>query len=191
MMKKYIVLATALAFLSLSLAGSFYPNAIASAIFDSKVQPKGDIMLNKTAKTTKSPDKNQVPFNHETHSLKNYSADLKSVARCAECHHTDQPKEKLTGVLKTSERVEELTTALLEKADAAPVKSCMACHTHTDAKPASWPANPVVEYEDEGEVTLNNEEAYHRNCITCHESVKKIKADTTAPTGCAQCHSGK
>ena len=190
-MKKTIVLATALAYLSLSLAGYFYAPVTASALLDSKVQPKGEISLNKKAKTTKSPDKNTVAFNHENHSLKNYSADLKSVPRCAECHHTDQPKELLTGVLKTSERAADLTTALLEKPDSAPVKSCLTCHAQTDVKPSGWPANPVVEYEDEGEVTLNNEEAYHRNCIICHEAVKKIKPDTTAVTSCAGCHNGK
>jgi cytochrome c553 len=190
-MKKTILFATVIVYLSLSLAGHFYAPATASASPDSKVQPKGDILLNKNAKTAKTPDKNTVPFNHENHSLKNYAADLKSVARCAECHHTDQPKELLKGVLKTSERAVDLTTPVLDKPDSAPVKSCQSCHAQTDVKPSGWPANPVVEYEDEGEVTLNNEEAYHRNCITCHEAVKKIKPDTTAVTSCAGCHSGK
>ncbi|MGH9945139.1 MAG: cytochrome c3 family protein, partial [Pyrinomonadaceae bacterium] len=180
-MKKTIVFATALAYLTLSLAGQIFSPAAASPPLDSKTQLK-EYTLNKDAKTSKSPDKNTVPFTHENHSTKNYSEDLKSVPSCVVCHHTDQPKDKLTGVLKTSERAEVLTTEALAKPDSAVVKGCRTCHAQTDVKPSGWPANPVVEYEDEGEVTLNNEEAYHRNCITCHEAVKKIKADTTAVT---------
>ena len=160
-------------------------------LFDSKTQPK-DVVLNKSPKTNDPKGKPGVPFSHENHATKNYSADLKSVMGCVECHHTDQPKSALKGVLKTSERDEVLTAAVLAKADAAPVKDCRSCHAQEGEKPASLAANPDVTYPDESDaITMTNEEAYHRNCITCHESVKKIKADTKAPTTCAQCHSGQ
>ena len=190
-MKSRIALAAASAYALLALAGLVpAPTRAAAYLFDGKTQPE-HVVLNKSPKTTKSPDKELVPFNHKTHSTKNYSADLKSVIGCAECHHTDQPKSALKGVLKTSEREELLTTAGLAKADARPVKSCASCHAHDGAKPAGWPENPKVTYDDGDEVVLTGEEAYHRNCITCHEAAKKTKADTPAPVKCADCHSGK
>ena len=190
-MKLFIVMAATVAFLALMVVGNSPALVSASSlILDSKVEPK-DVTLNKNSKATKTPDKNTVPFSHENHAVKNYSADLKSVASCAECHHTDQPKGDLKGVLKTSERDVLLTSKVLQAADAKPVKSCQSCHTREGEKPTGFPDIAKVNYPDEGEVVLTNEEAYHRNCITCHESVKKVKASTTAPTSCANCHSGK
>jgi Class III cytochrome C family len=186
-MKLLIVIAAAAAFAALSVLGVAPRSA---HLRDSKTQPK-HVVLNKNPKTAKSPDKELTPFNHETHTLRNYSPDMKSRLACAECHHTDQPKAALKGVLKTSEREEALTAAVLEKPDAKPVKSCASCHAQPDDKPPGWAENPKVTYEDGDEVVLTREEAYHRNCNVCHEAVKKLKADTKAPTACAQCHSGK
>lgn len=191
-MKKLFACAVASAFVALSLLTSPRVSlAVGALIFDSKTQPK-TVALNADAKTKDPKGKPAVPFNHENHATKNYSADLKSVMSCAECHHTDQPKSALTGVLKTSERDETLTAALLEKPDAKPVKSCRSCHAQEGDKPASLAAIPEVTYPDESDaITLTNEEAFHHNCITCHEAVKKTKADTKAPTTCAQCHTGQ
>ena len=186
-MKLFITMTAIVGYLALLLVSNPPSPVSASALVDSKVQPK-DVVLSKDAK---DPKGKPAPFSHENHAVKNYSADLKSVASCAECHHTDQPKSELKGVLKTSERDVVLTTKSLEAADAKPVKSCRSCHAQESAKPAGWPENPKVNYPDEGEVVLTNEEAYHRNCITCHESVKKVKASTTAPTSCNSCHTGK
>ena len=183
------IAAAALGFVALS-ASQLAPAAANFALRDSKTQPK-NVVLNQKPKTTKSPDKEVVPFNHETHSLKNYSADLKSVPSCAECHHTDQPKSALKNGLVTSEREETLTTALLAKADAKPVKSCASCHSQAGTKPSGWPELVTFTRANGDEVELTNENAYHINCIECHESVKKVKAATTAPTTCAQCHNGK
>ena len=100
-MKLLITLAAAALGL-VALAGSHVAPAAANfALRESKTQPK-HVVLNKTPKTTKDPDKQVVPFNHETHSTKMYSADLKSVPSCAECHHTDQPKAALKAPLVTS-----------------------------------------------------------------------------------------
>jgi hypothetical protein len=119
-----------------------------------------------------------------------YSEDGKSVIACTVCHHTDQPKAALTGVLKTSERDVALTSDALKAPTAADVKGCRECHAQDGAKPASWPDIPKVEYPDEGEVVITNEEAYHRNCNSCHDAVKKRDAATKAPTTCAACHNG-
>jgi cytochrome c553 len=189
-MKLFITLAAAaLGFVALA-ASHVAPAAANFVLGDGKTQPK-HVVLNQKPKATKSPDKDLVPFNHETHSTKNYSADMKSVPSCAVCHHTDQPASALTGGLKTSERDAVLTTELLAKPDSKPVKSCAACHSQAGTKPASWPEIVTFTRANGDEVELTNENAYHINCIECHESVKKIKAATTAPTTCAQCHNGK
>ena len=189
-MKLFITLAaTALGLVALA-ASHVAPAAANFALRESKTQPK-HVVLNKTPKTTKSPDKDLVPFNHETHSLKNYSADLKSVPACTECHHTDQPKSALKPPYVTSEREEVLTAEVLAKADAKAVKTCGACHAQAGSKPASWPEIVTLTRANGDEVELTNENAYHINCIECHESVKKVKAATTAPTKCAECHNGK
>jgi cytochrome c553 len=190
-MKLFITLAAAaLGFVALS-ASHLAPAAANFALLrDSKTQPK-HVVLNKSPKTTKSPDKELVPFNHETHSLKNYSADLKSVPACIECHHTDQPKSALKPPYVTSEREEVLTAAVLVKPDAKAVKSCASCHAQAGTKPTGWPEIVTITRVNGDEVELTNENAYHINCIECHESVKKVKANTTAPTTCAQCHNGK
>ncbi|MDQ1592468.1 MAG: Class cytochrome family [Pyrinomonadaceae bacterium] len=185
-MKLLLVLAATLSFAAITLSG----NVSTLAALSSKVQPK-EVTLGKDAKATGQGSKS-VHFTHEAHATKPYSIDGKSIIGCAECHHTDQPKAALKGVLKTSEREEVLTTALLEKADSKPVKTCRECHAQTDIKPASWPANPEVTYPDDPDpITMTNEEAYHRNCNVCHEGVKKRDAATKAPVTCVQCHNGK
>ncbi len=150
----------------------------------SRVQPK-EIVLSKDAK---NPKDRPVLLTHEAHATKNYSEDGKSVIGCTVCHHTDQPKTALSGVLKTSERNVVLTAATLA---AKPVASCRACHEQTGKTPARWPALPTVKYPDDDDpTTLTNDEAYHRNCNTCHEAVKKRNPATKAPTTCAGCHNG-
>ena len=148
-------------------------------------------------------------FTHTAHAKEKYSVDGKSVIGCAECHHTDQPADKLTGVLKTSLRNAMLATEMLT-ASAAPVLSCRACHAQKGKKPpvcddaqmaaryTFCPNIPMASYDDEGEVVQDNEEAYHRNCKKCHEDaviargrpggVPFIKAKP--PTGCIECHKG-
>ena len=189
-MRLFLVLATVVLYIGLLLAGTT-PLDISTLAnpFSSKVQPK-EVILGKDAKATGQGSKS-VLFTHDTHSLKNYSVDGKSVIGCAECHHTDQPKRALKGMLRTSEREEMLTTASLEKADAKPVKTCRECHAQAGVKPALWPANPEVTYPDESDpITLTNEEAYHRNCNVCHDAVKRRNPATKAPVTCLQCHNG-
>ena len=200
-MKLCIALAAAaLGFVALA-ASHVAPAAANFALLrDSKTQPK-HVVLNKAPKTTKDPDKQVVPFNHETHSTKMYSADMKSVPSCAECHHTDQPKASLKAPLVTSEREEMLTTALLAKPDAKPVKTCAACHSQAGTKPASWPEIVTFTRANGDEVELTNENAYHINCIECHKGeitkipkdvgMSAIKKQGAGPGKCAECHEVK
>lgn len=154
---------------------------------------------NQGSKATGTGNK-AVAFNHETHSLKNYSVDEKPVIGCAECHHTDAPPGTLKGefttddgrkvTFKASERTAALTTKLLEDAGAAPVKTCRECHARDGEKPTGWPKMPEVPNPDgdPDPFPVTNDVAYHDNCTTCHKAAKKLNAAVKAPISCAECH---
>lgn len=135
----------------------------------------------------------EVAFDHETHSLKSYNPDGKTITGCVECHHTDQPKENLKPPRITSERSVALTADLLKDAAAAPVKACRACHLQAgdDSKPL-----PVIK-KDEKDLKLDNEVAYHTNCFACHDAAIKTKPELankiagSDPKGCVKCHVAK
>jgi hypothetical protein len=135
----------------------------------------------------------EVAFDHETHTIKNYTPDGKTTGACVECHHTDQPKDRLTPPLVTSERSVSLTADVLKDAAAAPVKGCRSCHLQAgdDSKPL-----PVIK-KDGKDLKLDNEAAYHINCFACHDAAIKARPDLAAkisgsdPKGCAKCHVAK
>ena len=135
----------------------------------------------------------EVAFDHENHTTKNYSPDGKVNSTCVECHHTDQPKEKLTPPLVTSERNVVLTADLLKDAAAAPVKGCRSCHLQAgdDSKPL-----PAIKKDDKN-LKLDNEVAYHTNCFACHDAAIKARPDLATktagsdPKGCNKCHVAK
>ena len=135
----------------------------------------------------------EVAFDHETHTIKNYTPDGKTTSACVECHHTDQPKDKLTPPLVTSERSVSLTADVLKDAAAAPVKGCRSCHLQAgdDSKPL-----PVIK-KDGKDLKLDNEVAYHTNCFACHDAAIKARPDLATkisgsdPKGCAKCHVAK
>jgi hypothetical protein len=135
----------------------------------------------------------EVAFDHETHTVKNYTPDGKTIGACVECHHTDQPKDKLTPPLVTSERSVSLTADVLKDAAAAPVKGCRSCHLQAgdDSKPL-----PVIK-KDGKDLKLDNEVAYHTNCFACHDAAIKARPELAAkisgsdPKGCVKCHVAK
>jgi cytochrome c553 len=156
---------------------------------ESKEQPK-KIKLD----TDSLDDKwGEVVFDHETHTLKNYTPDGKTAGACVECHHTDQPKANLKPPLLTSERNVVLTAEVLKDAAAAPVKICRGCHLQAgdDSKPL-----PVIS-KDGKQVKLDNEVAYHTNCFACHDAAIKARPDLATkisgsdPKGCVKCHVAK
>jgi predicted CXXCH cytochrome family protein len=153
---------------------------------ESKVQPK-EVTLGKDSQSDKY---GEVSFNHENHSLKNYNPEGAAVITCVECHHTDQPAAGLKPPLKTSEREAVLTTALLEAADAKPVKSCRACHLQAGDDSAPMPS---VTYPGKTAATkLNNEVAYHMNCNVCHDKAisarPALKGKLPGSNDCVPCH---
>ena len=153
---------------------------------ESKTQPKEVTLL----KDSQSDKYGEVPFNHENHSLKKYSADGAAVLTCVECHHTDQPVSALKAPYKTGERDVVLTTAELEKADAKPVKTCRACHLQSGDDSAPM---PVVTYEGKTTPTkLTNEVGNHNNCNVCHDKAiatrPALKGKIPGKDDCVPCH---
>ena len=156
---------------------------------ESKEQPK-KVVLDKDSLDEKW---GEVAFDHETHSLKNYNPDGKTVTSCVYCHHTDQPKEGLNSPLVTSERNVVLTAEVLKDPASGPVKSCRSCHLQAgdDSKPL-----PVIT-KNEKQLKLDNENAYHINCFECHDAAIKNKPELAAkisgsdPKGCVKCHVAK
>src|SRR5438128_8495981 len=156
---------------------------------ESKEQPK------KAKLATDSVDDKwgEIAFDHENHTLKNYTPDGKAPGTCIECHHTDQPKENLKAPLVTSERKVILTADVLKDAAATPVKTCRSCHLQAgdDSKPL-----PVIK-QDEKDLKVDNEVAYHRNCYACHDAALKARPDLATKIsgsdskGCVKCHVAK
>ena len=142
---------------------------------------------------TQSKKQPSVTFSHDSHTTKNYSVDGTKPIGCVECHHTEMPAAEVAkhAGMKTAypaDRTVTLTAETAKDAKTPDVQTCWACHAHGDEKPKLIDASP--EFTPEGEsdpLTLNAEEAFHRNCIGCHtEAVAKRKAK--APTNCNECH---
>ena len=183
-MKKLILLIVLLG--SAAVAGVAVDLASQDIPKESKTQPK-EVTLSKDSQSDKYGD---VPFNHENHAIKMYSADGKGVIPCVECHHTDQPAAALKAPLKTSERAVVLTAAVLQDAASKPVKSCRACHLQVgdDSAPI-----PTVTYPDKpGSTKLTNEVAYHMNCNICHDKAlaarPALKGKAYGSNDCFPCH---
>ena len=154
---------------------------------ESKTQPKEITLL----KDSQSDKYGEVPFNHENHSLKKYSPDGTAVLSCVECHHTDQPAAAVKAPLKTGDRDVELTTAVLEKADSKPVKTCRTCHMQAGGDDSD--KIPEITYEGKTKPTkLTNELANHNNCNVCHDKAiaarPALKGKIPGDKDCLPCH---
>jgi cytochrome c553 len=184
-----IVVLSAIALLLLSGSARSSASFIQQIPKESKEQPK------KVKLDTDSLDDKwgEVAFDHETHSIKSYNPDGKTVTSCVFCHHTDEPKESLKPPRVTSERNVALTADLLKDAAAAPVKGCRTCHLQAgdDSKQL-----PVIT-KDGKQMKMDNENAYHINCFECHDAAIKAKPELAQkisgsdPKGCAKCHVAK
>lgn len=181
-----IFLAAACYFVLQPIAGARAGNTLSLQDALKKELPKAVTL----AKDSKDDKHGEAPFNHETHSFKNYSIDGKSVIGCAVCHHTDQPASALKPPLKTSERQVVLTAEVLKATDAAGVKTCRACHLQADDD--SKPMPSITETGKPKPTLLNNEVAYHLNCNTCHDAAIKARPELQGkiPGGkdCLKCH---
>jgi len=170
---------------------------VAHRFLDSKVLPK-KVTLGKDP--IGDGKEGEVAFDHETHSSnKKYSPGGETVIGCAECHHTDQPRSDLKPPLCTSERAVVLTVDALGNKDAAVVKGCRTCHFQEGNIPDGKVMRVAV-YKDakgrEETKELNNQEAYHLNCMTCHDAAAKLRPElksklrfaTGSISDCLKCH---
>ena len=137
-----------------------------------------------------------VKFSHLDHITKNRSIEGAKIA-CIECHHTAQPASEAAKhpPLKTAwpaDRTTTLTADQFEKDPTAPeVVACRDCHARADTKPKLLSEIPQIKLEVGTElVTLNNQQAFHRNCAGCHDEIMKTSKDLNPPTSrkCTTCH---
>ncbi len=138
-----------------------------------------------------------VTFSHLNHTTKNYTIDSRGPMECVECHHTAQPAAEVAKhpPLKTAypaDRTTTLTAELLEKnPEGVGVAACRDCHPRTGETPKLLPAIPEIKFEvGTAMISLNNQQAYHRNCAGCHDEVAKNRTDVSPPTTkkCTTCH---
>ena len=154
-------------------------------------KPKDEYILGPYAKL------GGVKFSHIDHVTKNRSVDGTKPIACVECHHTAQPasevvKHPLHKTAWPADRTTTLTAELLEKdPNTPPVNSCTECHARAGMKPKLVPGIPTMKVEGVAEpVTLDNQQAFHRNCNSCHDDVVKGGRASTGPTSkkCTACH---
>ena len=154
-------------------------------------KPKDEVMLGPYAKL------GAVKFSHIDHTTKNRSVDGTKPIDCVECHHTAQPASEAVKhpphkTAWPADRTTTLTADLLEKDPSAPpVNACGDCHARAGMKPKLLPELPKIQIEGSAEpITLDNQQAFHRNCGGCHDEVAKTGRASTGPTSkkCVACH---
>jgi cytochrome c553 len=157
---------------------------------DEKKKPPEKITLSPEAKL------GPVAFNHSDHFTLNRNEDGTGKMACVQCHHTAQPlaeaiKHPLHKTVWPADRTTTLTAELLEKDPGAPpVNTCRDCHARTETKPKLLAEIPRLKIEGGETIILTNQQAFHRNCGSCHDAVLKVKPDATAPGSkkCTTCH---
>lgn len=187
-MKVFTIFAGLIVAIFLVLAIPTIPTSVSAQ--DGKKLPE-TIILAKEAKL------GQVTFSHVNHVTKNRSADGTTTIACVQCHHTAQPlaealkiKDPPHKTVWPADRTTTLTVDLFEKdPNAPPVNSCRDCHARAETKPTLVPEIPTIKGETDP-IVLNNQQAFHRNCGSCHDAVLKARPDATAPGAkkCVVCH---
>lgn len=144
----------------------------------------------------------KAAFDHTKHSREaSYSVSGTAVSTCAECHHTDQAANTagLASYYKLFERKELMTSKTLADGGQL-VSSCRVCHRSSrESEAEGYPPEGVAYPDSEsdkrnvyGDKPLNNEIAYHANCIVCHERAKKArpayKFNFLPANKCTDCH---
>lgn len=166
-------------------------NTVFNASAQEGKKPKDEMVLGPYAKL------GGVKFSHVDHVTKNRSVDGTKPIACVECHHTAQPAAEVVKhpphkTAWPADRTTTLTADLLEKDPTAPpVNACTECHARAGTKPKLLPEFPKITVEGVAEpVTLDNQQAFHRNCAGCHDAVAKTGRESTAPTSkkCVACH---
>jgi hypothetical protein len=137
-----------------------------------------------------------VSFNHAAHVTENRNLAGTGPIDCVECHHTAQPASELAKhpPLKTAwptDRTVTLTAETVKDPKTPGVVNCRDCHARKDEKPKLLPAIPEIKHEGSAAmITLTNQQAFHRNCASCHDEVIKQRPTAKAPKTiqCTMCH---
>ena len=162
-------------------------------IFSLDIQPNKD-----NYGPLKNPD---AAFDHSKHATDvKHSWDGVTLTTCVYCHHTEQPSASGGETyLKTFKRTAVLTAAQLDSSK-DPVKDCRTCHFQpstpaTDDYPPKsirYPRDVAKKLGMTQSGDLNNMNAYHDRCITCHDKAKQRDATLKAPSDhCDDCHTKK
>jgi len=166
-------------------------SAIPGASAQEGKTPKDEYILGPYAKL------GGVKFSHIDHMTKPRSVDGTKPIECVECHHTAQPASEAVKhpphkTVFPADRTTTLTADLFEKDPGAPpVNVCTDCHARASMKPKVLPEFPKITVEGATEpITLDNQQALHRNCSGCHDEVAKTGRASTGPTSkkCVACH---
>jgi hypothetical protein len=159
----------------------------------SATQPDKPIILAKDSKDPKwGEHKPEALFDHTKHHDLTHTLDGKTPTACVECHHTEQPSAPSNQpYLKRFERKAVLTAEQLESSK-EPVKSCRNCHwQEATAATVEFPPKSIKYPKETGKPPsgkLTNDNAYHTNCIGCHDVAMKRDPKLKAPQACADCH---
>jgi cytochrome c553 len=156
-------------------------------------QPDKPIILAKDSHDPKwGEHKAEAAFDHTKHHDLTHTLDGKTATACVECHHTEQPSAPTNQpYLKRFERKVMLTAEQLESSK-EPVKSCRNCHwQEATAASAEFPPKSVKYPRETGKPPsgkLTNDNAYHTNCLGCHDVAMKREPKLKAPQACGDCH---
>lgn len=199
-MKLFIFAAAAACYLCLAFGcnGSTLKSGGASLTAQGTKTPKDVYKLSTDSKRDKAKSL-AVTFSHVNHATKNYSIDGTKPIGCTECHHTEQAaseaaKHPLFKTAYPADRTVTLTAETAKDAKTPDVVACRACHAQEGQTPKIGGDIPQVTPEGETDpVILTNEEAYHRNCNSCHDQAVEARKSIKAPTtnDCKSCHTGQ
>ena len=192
-MKKIVALVIVIGFLGLSLS---FDTGASISIQPAAAQEQGGRTMPGVIKLAVEHKLGAVTFNHTAHVTENRNLGGTGPIECIECHHTAQPAAEVAkrAPLKTAwpaDRTVALTAETLKDPKTPEVTHCRDCHSRKDEKPKLLPAIPEIKHEGSTAiVTLANQQAFHRNCASCHDEVMKQRPTAKAPktTQCTACH---
>ncbi len=132
----------------------------------------------------------KVTFNHLDHATKNFNVEGTAPLKCIECHHVEQPLSETVKNVFPTDRTITLTAETVKDAATPKVSTCRSCHTAKDVKPTLVTEIPQIKNEKGESVVMTSQNAFHRNCATCHDQVVKARTTAKAPgtMKCMACH---
>ena len=182
--KIFIILLVVFGFAGLTAQSYLQTNAQQAPPVNAQQTPPEIVILGETAKLGK------VTFNHLNHTTKNFNLEGTGPIKCIQCHHVEQPAGDGVKFPFPADRTVTLSADTIKDAATPKVSNCRSCHTAKDGKPTLVAEIPQIK-NDRGEaVIMTNQQAFHRNCASCHDQVLKVRPTATAPgtMKCMMCH---